>query len=192
MAPLSPRKAAARDIIVYRLSDGPFAGKYVYVVENITIGVRAGQTVRAGERIATLHLGSPNLEIGWASGHGAETLAAARGHKCSCRDPGGWSSIEGRNFDELLVWLGAPSGYTGRAAKPTLPSCHISRSARVIQVDPQHGADMANPGQPSRLRRSRMSTMQETNNQATFRGFWRGHEHRRCGGRLTQRASSPP
>ncbi|MGA2928423.1 MAG: hypothetical protein ABSG43_21005 [Solirubrobacteraceae bacterium] len=114
---------APGDIIVYRLLDGPFAGKYVYVVENIAISVKAGQTVRAGERIAILHQGSPNLEIGWASGDGAETLAVARAHQCSCSDPGGWSSIEGRNFDELLVWLGAPSGYL----TTTPPNQHMPR-----------------------------------------------------------------
>jgi hypothetical protein len=102
---------APGDMIVYRLLDGPFAGKYVYVVEHITIEVKPGETVRAGQRIAILHQGSPNLEIGWASGRGVETLAAARRHQCACTDPGGWSSIEGRNFNGLLVWLGAPSGY---------------------------------------------------------------------------------
>lgn len=99
------------DMIVYRLLDGRFAGKYVYVVENITIKVKAGQRVSAGQEIAILHNASPNVEIGWASGHGVQTLAVARGHECACSDPGGWSSIEGRNFDSLLVWLGAPSGY---------------------------------------------------------------------------------
>ena len=99
------------DMIVYRLLDGRFAGKYVYVVENITIAVRPGQTVRAGEKIAILHPASPNLEIGWASGRGVQTLAAAYGHQCACQDPGGWSSVEGRNFDTLLVRLGAPGGY---------------------------------------------------------------------------------
>lgn len=99
------------DMIVYRLLEGRFAGKYVYVVENITIKVKPGQTVRAGQPIAILHDASPNLEIGWASGHGAQTLAAARRHQCACTDPGGWSSIEGRNFNAVLVWLGAPSGY---------------------------------------------------------------------------------
>jgi hypothetical protein len=97
-------------MIVYRLLDGPFAGRYVYVVENITVGVKAGQIVRAGQRIATLHQGSPNLEIGWALGRGVWTLAAARGDQAH-GDPGGWSSIEGRNFNAFLVWLGAPSGY---------------------------------------------------------------------------------
>jgi|HubBroStandDraft_6_1064221.scaffolds.fasta_scaffold12424_2 hypothetical protein len=105
------------DMIVYRLLAGPFAGKYVYVVEHITIDVKAGETVRAGEKIATLHEGSPNLEMGWASGHGAQTLAVARGHQGRGVDPGGWSSIEGRNFNSLLVWLGAPSGYV-----TTIPS----------------------------------------------------------------------
>jgi len=99
------------DWVMYRLLDGPFAGKYVYIVENITITVHTGQTVAAGQPIAILHDASPNLEIGWAAGRAAYTLAAARGDQCACSDPGGWSSIEGRNFNALLTWLGAPSGY---------------------------------------------------------------------------------
>jgi hypothetical protein len=98
-------------IVVYKLLTGPFAGRFVYAVENITVSVRTGQIVRAGQRIAVLHEGSPNLELGWAAGHGIWTLAAARRHQCSCIDPGGWSSVEGRNFNSFLVWLGAPSGY---------------------------------------------------------------------------------
>jgi hypothetical protein len=99
------------DWVMYRLLDGPFAGKYVYIVENLTVTVHTGQTVTAGQPIAILHDASPNLEIGWAAGRAIYTLAAARGHQCACSDPGGWSSIEGRNFNALLIWLGAPSGY---------------------------------------------------------------------------------
>lgn len=99
------------EIVVYRLSDGPFAGKYVYVAENITVDVRQAQTVKAGQQIATAHDRSPHLETGWASGRGSETLAIADGHQCRCGDPGGWSTIEGRNFDAVLVALGAVSGY---------------------------------------------------------------------------------
>jgi hypothetical protein len=111
------------DMIVYRLLVGPFAGKYVYVVEHITISVKAGETVMAGEKIATLHEGSPNLEMGWATGHGAQTLAVARGHQGRGSDPGGWSSIEGRNFNNLMLWLGAPSGYaTTIPANQQMPS----------------------------------------------------------------------
>ncbi len=104
--------------VVYRLTDGPFAGKYVYYAERVTATVRTGQRVRAGQQVAIEHLGSPNIEIGWGSGRGPETLAIADGHQCTCGDPGGWSAIEGRNFNSLLVLLGAPSGFL----QPGVPS----------------------------------------------------------------------
>ena len=99
-------------VVVYRLSQGPFAGKYVYLAENITVNVKKGQTVRAGEKIATLHDAYPYLETGWAAGKSDKTLADVDHHRCvPCSDVGDWSTIEGRNFDHLLVALGAPSGY---------------------------------------------------------------------------------
>lgn len=113
---------AGSGMVVYRLLDGPFTGKYVYAVEAITIAVKAGQVVRAGQKVATLHDHSPNLEIGWAAGHGPETLAVKDGHQCTCIDPGGWSTVEGRNFDNFLVWLGAPGGYL-----QSVPSQQMSR-----------------------------------------------------------------
>jgi hypothetical protein len=107
--------------LVYELLDGPFAGKYVYAVENITLDVKAGQIVKPGQRIAVLHPGSPHLELGWAAGVAAETLAVADHHQCSCVDPGGWSSVEGRNFNAFLVRLGAPSGYLQQAPRQSMP-----------------------------------------------------------------------
>jgi hypothetical protein len=111
----------AGGFIVYRLADGPFAGKYVYAAENITVSGSAGQKVRTGQRIATVHDAYPYIETGWGSGKGPETLAIADRHQCTCSDPGGWSAIEGRNFDQLLVLLGAPSGYL----QPNPPSQHM-------------------------------------------------------------------
>jgi hypothetical protein len=107
--------------VVYRLLRGPFAGRYVYAVENITPVVKVGQIVHAGQGIAVLHDRSPNLEIGWAAGRKAETLAMADGHQCTCTDPGGWSTVEGRNFNALLVWLGAPSGYRQETPPQRMP-----------------------------------------------------------------------
>ena len=98
-------------IVVYRLLDGPFAGRYVYVAEHLTVTVRVGETVRPGQQIATLYAGYPWSEWGWAAGPGPEALAMADGHRCTCSDPGGWSTIEGRNMNDLLMRLGAPSGY---------------------------------------------------------------------------------
>lgn len=96
-------------IVVYRLLDGPFAGKYVYVAEHLAVTVRAGQTVRPGQRVATLYAGYPWSEWGWAAGPGPEALGMRDGHRCPCSDPGGWSTIDGRNMNRLLVRLGAPS-----------------------------------------------------------------------------------
>jgi CSLREA domain-containing protein len=108
-------------IVVYRLLDGPFAGKYVYVAEHITVNVRVGQTVSAGQQIATLYAGYPWSEWGWAAGPGPEALAMADGHRCSCSDPGGWSTIEGRDMNHLLVRLGAPSGWLQATPSQSLP-----------------------------------------------------------------------
>jgi hypothetical protein len=65
------------DRVMYRLLDGPFAGKYVYIVENITVTVPTGQTVAAGQPIAILHDAPPNFEIGWAAGRVAYTSTRA-------------------------------------------------------------------------------------------------------------------
>ncbi len=107
-------------IVVYRLSEGPFAGKFVYAAENITVTVKQGQHVKAGQQIATMHDAYPYLEMGWASGRGSETLAIADNHECS-GDPGCWSTIEGRNFNQLLVILGAPPGYLQYAPQQSMP-----------------------------------------------------------------------
>ena len=107
--------------VIYRLTDGPFVGKYVYAAENISVVVHRGQAVKAGQRVAVLHPGSPHLETGWASGKGPETLAIARHQQCSCGDPGGWSTVEGRDFDRLLVFVGAPSGYLQYVPLQTMP-----------------------------------------------------------------------
>ena len=142
--------------VVYRLADGPFAGKYVYYAERVTVTVRTGQQVKAGQQIAIEHLGSPNIEIGWASGRGPETLAIARGHQAG-GDPGGWSAVEGRNFNGLLVQLGAPSGFL----QPGVPSQSMPRGwpalpARVHSVlIPSSPGPIAEGAPPSRARKRR-------------------------------------
>ena len=110
-------------IVVMRLLDGPFAGKYVYVAEHITVSVRAGQTVSAGQQIATLYAGYPWSETGWAAGPGPEALARADGHWChTCPDVGDWSTIEGRNMNALLGRLGAPSGLFQPIPNQSMPA----------------------------------------------------------------------
>jgi hypothetical protein len=109
-------------IAVYRLLDGPYAGKYVYVAEHITVTVHAGQVVTPGQQIATLYSGYPWSETGWAAGPGPKALGMADGHYCHpCADVGDWSTIEGRTMNRLLVSLGAPSGLFQAQPAQTLP-----------------------------------------------------------------------
>jgi hypothetical protein len=128
---------------VYRLVDGAFAGKFIYVAENITVRVHAGQRVKAGQRIAIAHAGFPYMETGWASGTGVETLAIADRHQCSCADPGGWSTVEGRNFSSVLARLGAPAG----RLQPDAPQQHM----------PHHWPRSRRSAKTNLLPRSRLS-----------------------------------
>jgi hypothetical protein len=131
--------------VVYQLSDGPFVGRYVYVAENITVDVKPGQTVDVGQRIATAVDAYPYVETGWASGKGSETLAIADGHECPCGDPGGWSTIEGRNFGHLLAVLGAPSA----GLLPNVPAQSMPRGwPSIASPASPHTSTIAAPGEP--------------------------------------------
>lgn len=119
--------------ITLLLSDGVYAGKYVYYTENITVrqdlinAIDAGQkpVVKAGDTIATLYDAAPNMEIGWASGPGSTPLAGALGQNAKetgqGNDPGDVQSAAGINFNELLKAVGAPSGGPGSGPKSTGP-----------------------------------------------------------------------
>jgi hypothetical protein len=139
--------------LLYQLSQGRFAGKYVYVAENITVGVKAGQTVSAGQQIATLHDAYPNMETGWASDIRDTTLANADGHLCPCGDAGGWSTIEGRNFNYLLRVVGARSGIL----QQSVPKEHMPlgwpklRANRPLGATPKAGS-LLREGWTARLR----------------------------------------
>ena len=97
-------------IVVYRLTDGPFAGKYVYYAENVTATVRAGQRVKAGQQVAILHFGSPNMETGWASGRGRRDALVRGWAPVHLRRPG-W--LVGDRGTELQQ----PAGAAGRPGR---------------------------------------------------------------------------
>ena len=60
--------------MLYRLLDGPRAGQIIYVYEGLRPTVRAGQTVVAGEPIASFYPGS-SIEIGFADAAGRPLAA---------------------------------------------------------------------------------------------------------------------
>ena len=96
--------------ISYRLTNGPAAGKMVYVAENLTPTVSVGQTVTVNTVVGILHNAYPDMEIGWAADRYGDTMAAVAGQWTAADDSASVPSAYGVNFNSLLVSLGAPSG----------------------------------------------------------------------------------
>jgi hypothetical protein len=96
--------------IEYQLTAGADAGRYVYYAESISpaSGLHVGQTVRAGQPIASIHGG---IEIGWASGVGTQPAAQADGQWSGGDDDAhNKATADGKSFSALIAQLGGPPG----------------------------------------------------------------------------------
>lgn len=93
-------------IIWYQLTDGPLRGAVIYFAEHITHLIPAGQTVRAGQQIATAVPGYPYIEMGWADQYGSPRAA-------SCYKEGKPTN-SGREMARFLQSLGADIGISLR------------------------------------------------------------------------------
>lgn len=75
---IEPNWYKGQPFVYYELTSGPAKGHVVYVAEQITPAVRAGQQVRAGEVIGHYAPSGTGIEMGWATKSG-QTLAMATG-----------------------------------------------------------------------------------------------------------------
>ena len=100
------------DSVNYTLTDGPYAGRYVYVAESVTPTVRTGQQVAAGQEIATFaEPDTDGIETSWAAGPGRVVAKASTlDQQSHGSDPGANRSYCGNQFSALLAQLGAPPG----------------------------------------------------------------------------------
>jgi hypothetical protein len=99
--------------IEYRLLGGPEAGCWIYYAEGVTPfpGLNAGETVRAGQAIATIVPNSlSGIEIGWGAGNGTESYAAANGQWSEAHEADDIPSASGLYFSSLIAALGGPPG----------------------------------------------------------------------------------
>lgn len=94
--------------ITYRLTDGPGAGLMVFLAENVTPTVQAGQRVTSSTVIATMYDGGDGIETGWAmpNGMSAESQLPEAG---GIGGYGPFPTEVGLNFDELLQSVGVPA-----------------------------------------------------------------------------------
>jgi hypothetical protein len=67
--------------IWYLLTDGPYAGRFVYVAEQITRMVRAGSYVRAGQPVAYYKRSGTCVEMGWSSTRGSTLAYITSGYR---------------------------------------------------------------------------------------------------------------
>jgi hypothetical protein len=108
--------------ITYRLTDGPAAGLTVYVAEDVTPAVQAGQRVSPSTAIATMFAGGDGIETGWAqpTGVSAESELPEAG---GIGGGGPFPTRIGVSFDQLLQSLGVPAApNAAEAAYGLLPA----------------------------------------------------------------------
>jgi hypothetical protein len=99
--------------IEYRLLDGPDAGCYVYYAEGVNpaAGLRAGETVAAGQPVASIISGwSTGIELGWGAGITTVTYAAKTHQWSANSDEHSTATAAGKSFSALIASLGGPPG----------------------------------------------------------------------------------
>ena len=105
---------AGQPAIVFEATGGPLAGRWWYLSEQITPTVSQGQTIGAGQTVATYASAGTGIEIGWWTPGGGYPL----GH------PGyreGLATNAGGDFRYLLRALGAnPGTGAGLSTGPTI------------------------------------------------------------------------
>lgn len=107
--------------ITYRLTDGPAAGLTVFVAEDVTPTVQAGDQVSSTTVIANMFDGGAGIEAGWAQpdGASAESQLPEAG---SISGGGPFPTRIGQSFDALLQAVGVPaasnSGQSGYGILP--------------------------------------------------------------------------
>jgi hypothetical protein len=99
--------------IEYQLLGGADAGCFVYYAEGVTptAGLRVGDTVTAGQPIATIIPVYPSgIEIGWGAGLATKAYAKVAGQWSPTDDDDNIGSAAGKSFSALITALGGPPG----------------------------------------------------------------------------------
>jgi hypothetical protein len=91
--------------IWYQLTDGPDAGRYVYVAEQIDHLAHVGQRLQAGEVVARFARRGTCIEMGWGADGGATLAQATTGYK------EGQATRAGVSFARFLMSLGVEGSF---------------------------------------------------------------------------------
>ena len=109
--------------VSYQLTDGPDAGLVVYVAEDVTPTIQAGQHVSSATVIANMYNGSDGIETGWAAAQTSLTAESQMPEAGGIGGGGPFPTMVGLSFDGLLQSLGVPaSPGAGTSGYGTLPA----------------------------------------------------------------------
>jgi hypothetical protein len=109
--------------VSYQLTDGPDAGLVVYVAEDVTPTVQAGQHVSSATVIANMYNGGDGIETGWAAAQTSLTAESQMPEAGGIGAGGPFPTMAGLSFDGLLQSLGVPaSPGAGTSGYGTLPA----------------------------------------------------------------------
>ena len=90
-------------LMVLRIDAGQMKGKLYYLAEQISPSLQIGQSVGAGQEIATYASSGTGIEMGWAANASGQTLAqATTGYTEGAATPAG------QEFRSFLRSIGAP------------------------------------------------------------------------------------
>ena len=107
---------AGQPAIIFEITAGPLAGKWWYWSEEIQPTVSQGQTVKAGQVVATFAPSGTGIEIGWWTPNGGYPLA-----RTTTGYNEGYATPAGADFRYLLQALGAnPGTGAGQSAGTTM------------------------------------------------------------------------
>ena len=97
--------ARRQPYVWYELTNGPSAGHYVYVAEQITGLPKIGQTLRKGDVVAHYAKKGTCIEIGWSAADGETQAQATTGYT------EGEVTLAGVSFARLLISLGVQGAF---------------------------------------------------------------------------------
>jgi murein DD-endopeptidase MepM/ murein hydrolase activator NlpD len=114
LAPGAPIRAVGNGIVIgmfpnwfrhqpyvwYQLTDGPYAGRYVYMAEQITRLLRVGSYVHAGQPVAYYKRSGTCIETGWSSPRGSTLAHITSGYR------EGQVTPAGVDFARFLISMG--------------------------------------------------------------------------------------
>jgi hypothetical protein len=119
---ISPRWFVGQPYIWYQLLDGPYAGRFVYVAEQIGHLARVGAALTAGQTIARYNHAGTCIEMGWSARDGATMAQATTGYH------EGQVTKAGVSFARFLMSLGVRGAFELRTTHGRLiPARRVSR-----------------------------------------------------------------